>query len=720
MRSSSVCRLLGLLAALRCFGAGLAPNVYLASTPSTPVYRDQVTIGALVWGGQGNPTATGTVTVSWGGGSVQITLDSTGHGMVNIPSAGLMPFAAGPYTINGAYSGDGNYQGGSAKPVSLTIGKVGSIVTIASATPQVSQAVTLRATVTPANWAAVTLGGTVDFLAGGGSIAGCTGLKLQNGSATCTTIFQQAGTVNLAAAYSGDANANASTGSIQLGVGKMAASSYLAIAPSAPIYGAQVTLDALTLGAQGAAPPTGTVTFFEGAAALATVPVGSDGRAKLVVPGAQIGAFAVGSHTVSATYNGDADYGSSAAAAATFTIGRASVQIGVSSDRNPASPGQSMTFTASVSASAGLPTPTGSVQWSDGPSSLGIAALNGGKAAWMGSLPAGLHAITASYSGDATFSAATSAVYSQTVNKLGTATALSVAANTLIAAVTPASAGSGVPTGSVSLVDSATNAVIAVAPVVAGGATFARPASRSVSAVYSGDANFLGSAFAVYVPLAAASAASYATSAFAPDELVTLFGSSLDAGVMTVTDSAGATRPASALFTSPTQANIVMPSALASGPATMSFIDASGFIVSASIAINPVAPGLFTANGDGKGAPAGQIVRVHPDGSADAPQDLAIFDSTSNQWMPAPIDMSETGDTIYLILYGSGIRHFANIPTCTTGASSAPAVYAGPQGTFPGLDQINVLLPSGLPSGTVTVTISVDGAASNAVTIAIQ
>ena len=526
--------------------------------------------------------------------------------------------------------------------------------------------------------------------------------------------------MNLAAAYSGDANANASGGSIQLAVGKMAASSYIAVAPPTSVYGAQVTLDALTLGAQGAAPPTGTVTFFEGAAALATVPVGSDGRAKLVVPGAQIGAFAVGSHTVSATYNGDTNYGSSAAAATTFTIGRASAQIGVSSDRNPASPGQSMTFTASISASAGLPTPTGSVQWSDGPSSLGIAALNGGKAVWMGSLPAGLHAITASYSGDATFSTATSAVYSQTVSKLGTATALSVAANTLIAAVTPASAGSGIPTGSVSLVDSATNAVIAVAPVVAGGTTFARPASRSVSAVYSGDANFLSSASAVYVPLAAASAASYATSTFAPDELVTLFGSSLGAGVVAVTDSAGATRPASALFTSPTQANIVMPSVLASGAATISFTDASGFIVSASIAINPVAPGLFTANGDGKGAPAGQIVRVHPDGSADAPQDLAIFDSASNQWMPAPIDMSETGDTIYLILYGSGIRHFANIPTCTIGAVSAPAVYAGAQAKFPGLDQINVRLPSGLPSGTVTLTISVDGAASNAVTIAIQ
>jgi hypothetical protein len=117
----------------------------------------------------------------------------------------------------------------------------------------------------------------------------------------------------------------------------------------------------------------------------------------------------------------------------------------------------------------------------------------------------------------------------------------------------------------VSLVDSATNAVIAAAPIVAGSATFARPASRSVSAVYSGDSNLLGSASAVYVPLAAVGTASYATGSFAPDELVTLFGSSLGAGAVTVTDSAGATRPASLLFASPTQASTVLPTTLASG-----------------------------------------------------------------------------------------------------------------------------------------------------------
>src|SRR5215831_10386746 len=105
MRSFSVCRVLGLLAALRCFGAGLTANVYLAYTPSALAYGDPFTIGALVLGLQGGPTPSGTVTISWGGGSAPIALDNTGHGSVNLPSTGVAPFAAGSYTVNGANSG---------------------------------------------------------------------------------------------------------------------------------------------------------------------------------------------------------------------------------------------------------------------------------------------------------------------------------------------------------------------------------------------------------------------------------------------------------------------------------------------------------------------------------------------------------------------------------------------------------------------------------------
>jgi hypothetical protein len=55
-----------------------------------------------------------------------MALDNTGHGSVNLPSTGVAPFAAGSYTVNGAYSGDANYQSATAKPMSLTIGRVGA------------------------------------------------------------------------------------------------------------------------------------------------------------------------------------------------------------------------------------------------------------------------------------------------------------------------------------------------------------------------------------------------------------------------------------------------------------------------------------------------------------------------------------------------------------------------------------------------------------------
>ena len=47
--------------------------------------------------------------------------------------------------------------------------------------------------------------------------------------------------------------------------------------------------------------------------------------------------------------------------------------------------------------------------------------------------------------------------------------------------------------------------------------------------------------------------------------------------------------------------------------------------------------------------------------------------------------------------------------------------YAGPQATYPGLDQVNVELPLALTGrGEVTVSVIVDGVASNAVTLQMQ
>jgi uncharacterized protein (TIGR03437 family) len=55
------------------------------------------------------------------------------------------------------------------------------------------------------------------------------------------------------------------------------------------------------------------------------------------------------------------------------------------------------------------------------------------------------------------------------------------------------------------------------------------------------------------------------------------------------------------------------------------------------------------------------------------------------------------------------------------GSQSVGAIYAGPQGQFPGLDQVNVGLPLALRgAGVVDVTVTADGVTSNAVKISVQ
>jgi hypothetical protein len=74
----------------------------------------------------------------------------------------------------------------------------------------------------------------------------------------------------------------------------------------------------------------------------------------------------------------------------------------ITSSQNPINQGQSVTFTATVTAAAGMP--TGTVQFRDGATNLGSQPLNGGSASVTTStLAAGLRTITADYSGDATF-----------------------------------------------------------------------------------------------------------------------------------------------------------------------------------------------------------------------------------------------------------------------------------------------------------------------------
>jgi uncharacterized protein (TIGR03437 family) len=88
----------------------------------------------------------------------------------------------------------------------------------------------------------------------------------------------------------------------------------------------------------------------------------------------------------------------------------------------------------------------------------------------------------------------------------------------------------------------------------------------------------------------------------------------------------------------------------------------------------------------------------------------------------APIVLTPSTDLFYLVLYGTGFDSATtSTVTVTINGKAFTPTYAGPQGGFAGLDQINILLPSSLAgSGTVNVSISVNGVVSNTGTVAFQ
>ena len=86
----------------------------------------------------------------------------------------------------------------------------------------------------------------------------------------------------------------------------------------------------------------------------------------------------------------------------------------VTSSLNPSTLGASVTFTATVSVSAG--TPTGTVAFMDGGNALGSVGLSAGVATLATSaLGLGAHSITARYSSDSNYAPSTSTVLTQTV-----------------------------------------------------------------------------------------------------------------------------------------------------------------------------------------------------------------------------------------------------------------------------------------------------------------
>jgi uncharacterized protein (TIGR03437 family) len=233
------------------------------------------------------------------------------------------------------------------------------------------------------------------------------------------------------------------------------------------------------------------------------------------------------------------------------------------------------------------------------------------------------------------------------------------------------------------------------------------------------------------------SSASYAPGSLAPDSIASIFFSNLAitpaaaqslplpanlGGVsVAIRDAAGAVRAASLFYVSPNQINLQIMPGIALGPAVFTVSNATSVLASGTATIASLSPGLFSANGDGAGVAAAQVLRILP-GGAQTVQPVFQCGNSPGSCRSVPVNLSPGQDQVFLIFYGTGIRNRVSLSNVVVkiGGVSATVVYAGPQSETPGLDQINVLAPVVHGGGDLQVQLSVGNIVANTVTVGVQ
>ena len=182
-----------------------------------------------------------------------------------------------------------------------------------------------------------------------------------------------------------------------------------------------------------------------------------------------------------------------------------------------------------------------------------------------------------------------------------------------------------------------------------------------------------------------------------------------------VKDSAGSERLAPLFSVSPTQVNYQVPPGTATGAASVTITSGNGTVSTGAALIHTVAPSLFAANADGKGVAAAVALRIKADGSQQY-EPVAQFDAAQNRFVALPLDLGLEGDQVYLVLFGCGIRQRSSLSavTASIGGVYAEVSFAGAQGAFAGLDQVNLRLPRSLRGrGEVEALLTVDAQMAN-------
>ncbi len=331
--------------------------------------------------------------------------------------------------------------------------------------------------------------------------------------------------------------------------GVLTTTTVLTATPNPASAGAAVTLTATVTSMSNSSgtteTPTGSVSFYDGTTLLGTqtLSAGSGATATAVYTTSTLAAGVT--HSLTSTFAGTAGLSTSTSTAVALVVNAAApaaTSIMLTASPNPAAAGAAVTISATISSAAG--TPTGSISFFDGSSSIGsVALVNGVATLTTSTLAAGTtHTLTATYAGNTTFAASTSNPVSLVINaptNIATTTVLAASPNpattgatvTLTATVTSSNT-TEVPAGSVSFYDGTT--LLGAETLTASTANTATAvyttsslsaATHSVTASYAGNTTFVAStSAAVSLVINSAITATETFSLATPNQTIMGFG----------------------------------------------------------------------------------------------------------------------------------------------------------------------------------------------------
>ncbi len=493
-----------------------APTVTVTASPSAPVVGGTVQLTAIIAPPAGNTTPpTGTVIFYVdgiaAGGSVLVIPGSPSTASLTINTPAL-----GQHAITASYSGDTNYAGITSPAASLVAGKTPTAVTLMPSitNPAGGSSVMLTATISASYPGTEVPSGTVTFTMDSSTVEGTVAV-VSGTTATLSVTMPMYGAHTFVATYNGDAYFSASSSPpAAVSVAKIVTTTAISPATSSPSAGTPLVVTA-TVSPASTLPslPSGTVTFTLDGASIGSSAVvsGSPATTAITIPAASI---TPGQHVLLAVYNGDTYYATSTSTPVTITVPKSPSAITITPASYAPTVGGILRVAAVVTATTyGSSGPSGTVTILMDGASAGTATLAAGIPSTVNipisMLTAGNHVLTASYSGDNYYAASSTTSSVNLVASRGP-TAITLAASpatltagmneTLTATVTPINPVTGTIytiTGTVSFYDSGSH-LLGTASLInnvatLSGVALANNVNHSITAVYSGDVNWLPS-----------------------------------------------------------------------------------------------------------------------------------------------------------------------------------------------------------------------------------